>query len=155
MAWLINERKRLRGQVDRWKKDLEGLPLKIAQYEAQLAALDAVFPLHEVKVEPKKIVGVRPQKAALLPYGALTRSVLSALRDAQSPLFTTEISLYVARCHGVDLSSVRKSDINQRVHRLVKKLKDKGIVEAVHAPGPTRAEGQWRLNADHYEKKAA
>jgi len=60
MAWLIGQRSRIQGRIDRWKGQLDGLPEKIKAAKAELAALDAVVPLHEVQVDPQKIKGRRP-----------------------------------------------------------------------------------------------
>jgi hypothetical protein len=55
MAWLIRERARLKGQIDRIDKQLESLPRERVELEQALAALDRVIPLHEVPVNPSEI----------------------------------------------------------------------------------------------------
>ena len=53
MAWLIAQRARLRGQLDRYRRQQQALPDKIQRLELELACLDAVIPLHEVRVDPQ------------------------------------------------------------------------------------------------------
>ncbi len=56
MAWLIDKRRSLKGQVDwvrrqitRYERALEELPHRMVQLETELAGLDAVFKLHAVE----------------------------------------------------------------------------------------------------------
>lgn len=73
LTWLIRRRAELRGAIDYIDKQLESLPQQRREHVKSLKALDQVFPLHEVKVEPKKITGIQPRRPALFPHGALTR----------------------------------------------------------------------------------
>ena len=80
MAWLIRERRKAKGHIERLEKALDALPEKIAAAKADLAVLDAVIPRHEVKVEPSSIDGVREYKTRVLPYGKMTKHILECLR---------------------------------------------------------------------------
>lgn len=50
MAWLIRERAKLKGMIERRQKQLQELPREILELQTVLDALDRVIPLHEVKV---------------------------------------------------------------------------------------------------------
>jgi hypothetical protein len=123
MAWLIRERARLQGIIDRCDRVIDEHARRRMAAARQLASLDAVFPLHEIKVEPTIIDGVRPHKPRLVPHGALTKAILACLREAAgTPRITTEIALYVAHACQIDLTKVRRADISARVHRRLKSL---------------------------------
>lgn len=62
MAWLIRERARLQGIIDRCDRVIDEHARRKVAAAQQLASMDAVFPLHEIKVEPTIIDGVRPHK---------------------------------------------------------------------------------------------
>lgn len=55
MAWLIRHRAKIKGQLDRAKGQQDSLPDRIKGLEDDLAAIDAVIPLHEVKVDAELI----------------------------------------------------------------------------------------------------
>lgn len=83
MAWLIRKRSILQGELDRAKKDLDRLPRTICELEQKLVALDQhVFPMHEVRVDPKSIKGTREIGKSVLPFGVMTKNILACLRLA-------------------------------------------------------------------------
>jgi hypothetical protein len=89
MAWLIGKRARIKGQLDRLRRIQSTLPDQIAELESALKALDAVIPLHEVKVDPQVIKGCAPKGPAIAASGELTRFLLRVLREAKGePLYT-------------------------------------------------------------------
>jgi hypothetical protein len=81
MAWLIRQRSVLKGRIDRQRKLLDDIPRLLVELQRQLDAIDAVLPLHEVKVDPLQIVGRRPKSAPLLPFGVLSKGILKYLRQ--------------------------------------------------------------------------
>lgn len=154
MAWLIRERANAKGRLDRLRKALASLPAEIAQAELEIAALDAVIPRHEVKVEPSIIQGVRAKQPALLGYGRLTRLILECLRNAAGkPIYSTEISLFVAREAGIDIKTTPKSDITNRVSQRLKKLTADGVVQRHHINRVgENSEGLWSLALDEVDQ---
>ena len=62
MVWLIGQRARVKGQLDRLRRLQLTRPDRIKAAEAEMAALDIVIPLHEVKVDPQIIRGRRPKR---------------------------------------------------------------------------------------------
>lgn len=55
MAWLIAQRARLRGQLERCMRQQKTLPEKIQRLELELACPDHVIPFHEVKVPLRRL----------------------------------------------------------------------------------------------------
>ena len=151
MAWLIGQRSRLKGQLTKQQKLLGELPRSICDLEAQLASLDAVIPLHEVKVDPSAIKGVRPRSESLLRYGQMTQGILECLRIANgSQVLTTEIALYTARRDGLQITNGgEKARLVKRVGKRLGTLALTGLLARHHntAMGSTD-EGIWSLLPD-------
>jgi len=147
MAWLIRERARLKGNIDRRLKILEQLPHEIAQLRAQLDALDSVIPLHEVKVDPQVIAGFREQGPRLTGYGEITRLILKFLQDANgAPRYTIEIVMAVCRELNIDLAQIPKCDVVERVGRRLRDLVQQGKLRRHHNPTkPGKTDGLWSL----------
>ena len=55
MTCLIKRRDAVQGLLDRYLQQQQKLPDQIAKAEAELAALDQVIQLHEVRVNPTAI----------------------------------------------------------------------------------------------------
>jgi hypothetical protein len=151
MAWLIGQRARVKGQLDRLRR-LEGaLPEKIKTAEAELASLDAVIPLHEVKIDPSVIVGRQPHRPRAAPHGSLTKFLLRRLREAAGkPIYTSELALQFAREHEVDLSRLTQADLMDRVKKRLGVLAAMGTVRRHHATATTDL-GSWSLVMDAHE----
>jgi len=148
----------LKGKIDRIDKQLEALPRERVEVMQALASLDAVFLLHEVRVEPKVIVGVRTHKPALTAHGVMTKAILTCLREAGgTPQFTREIAFYVARVADLDIAA--KDDqlhLFGRIRRRLQKLRADGLVESVHIHGRgITDEGRWVLASVLPDRKAA
>lgn len=149
MAWLIKERARIKGRIDRLEKLAAEIPLELEALSQKLRSIDAVFPLHEVKVKPSTIKGKRAFKPRMLPHGALTKSIFDCLRESaeRGPLFTTEIAFYVARSHNLDINAIGRVELVQRVSYRLKALANEGHVARHHdtsLPG-NQEEGRWSL----------
>lgn len=148
MAWLIAQRARVKGQLDRLQRQQGALPERIKTAEAELACLDAVIPLHEVKVDPNVIKGRQPQRPKAAPHGELTKFLLKRLRQAAGkPIYTTELALQFAREHEVDLHLLTQADLMDRVKKRLGVLTTKGIVRRHHDTSTTDL-GSWSLVLD-------
>ena len=148
MAWLIAQRARVKGQLDRLRRQQGMLPERIKTAEAELASLDAVIPLHEVKVDPNIIKGRQPQRPKAAPHGALTKFLLKRLRQAAGkPIYTTEIALQFAREHEVDLGLLTQADLMDRVGKRLGVLTTMGLVRRHHDIATTNL-GSWSLILD-------
>ncbi|WP_432731179.1 hypothetical protein [Variovorax sp. W6] len=148
MAWLIRVRQVHKGRLDKLLKLQNELPELIAKTEEELAAIDAVIPFHEVKVDPTVIVGRRPKKKSLAPRGQMTKQIIRCLKAANGkPVHTPEIAHFFAREVGLDLHQMRVRELVIRVRTRLKALCALGIVRRHHPQG--RAEmGNWSLVMD-------
>lgn len=151
MAWLIGQRARVKGQLDRLRR-LEGtLPERIKTTEAELASLDAVIPLHEVKIDPQIIQGRRAKRPTAAAYGAMTKFLLKRLRlAAGKPIYTSELTLQFAREHAVDFSSLPQAELMDRVSKRLRVLTDQGVVRRHHTTTTTDL-GSWSLVMGDHE----
>ena len=150
MSWLIAQRARVKGRLDRLRRQEGGLPELIKTAEAELASLDAVIPLHEVKVDPNVIKGRQPQRPKAAPHGAITRFLLKRLRQAAGkPIYTVELALQFAREHEVDLVLLTQADLMDRVKKRLGVLAVQGIVRRHHDIATTNL-GSWSLVMDDH-----
>lgn len=147
MAWLIRERARLKGAIDKIDKQLEQLPRERVALVQALASLDQVIPLHEVRVDPEAIVGVKAQAPRIAPYGKLRKGILTALRLAQGrPLYSFEIAGQVAHQLGLHLDGPTKSRLRVAVKKQLQKLRDAGLAKPLHEWSKGKSEdGVWVL----------
>ena len=145
MAWLIGHRAKIKGQLDRLKRLQSTLPEKIRAAEADLAAIDAVIPFHEVKVDPLVIHGVRAKRPPIAAHGVLTRFLLRQLRIAAGkPLYTAELALQFGRENAIDASTLVHADLMDRVKKRLGVLTTQGLVRRHHAH-ESRNMGTWSL----------
>lgn len=137
----------LKGQLDKCRKQLDALPRQIVELEAKLAALDDVFPLHEVKVDPTVVKGRRPQRDRLLPYGTLTKSILRSLKSASGkPLRTSTIAAHVTVDADLELTKENRVYVASRVARRLKAMAKIGVVQRHHNTAiGENGEGVWSL----------
>ena len=143
MAWLIGQRAKLRGQLDRYRTQQAALPEKIRILENELAALDSVIPLHEVKVDASAIVGKRTCRPRTAPHGELKRSLIRSLKAAKGqPVTTIELVLQFARQNKIDLTKVKQADIMDSARKCLGPMADRGIVLRCH-PVETTQHGSW------------
>ena len=105
MAWLIRKKATLLGRVAKSEKILRELPSQIQAMKAEIAALDLVIPMHEVKVDPNAIKGKRTKSKAILPYGVITRGIFECLRLADGkPVTSLEIAIHIAKAQNMRLT---------------------------------------------------
>lgn len=143
MAWLIGLRAKLRGQLDRYRAQEASLPEKIRLLEAELASLDAVIPLHKVKVDPNIIVGKRPYRPRPAPYGELKRSLIRSLKAARGgPLTTIELVMQFARQNDINLEEVKQADLMEGARKRLREMAERGVVRRCH-PSDTNQHGSW------------
>jgi len=155
MAWLIAQRARIRGQIERYQRQQETLPEKIQRLELELACLDQVIPFHRVKVDPQAIVGVRPMQKRAAAYGDLNKSLLRSLREAAGePVSTAELGLQFARLCRVDLNAIGRAELMDRVRKRLAALVKAGVVRRCH-PVATTDHGSWALVLDTDEVVSA
>jgi hypothetical protein len=153
MAWLIEKRRSLKGQVDRVRRQLAEaqrkvaeLPRQLVALETDLAHLDGVFKLHDVEVQPSGIKGKQTRRKALLPYGVLTKQILKILREADKPVLTSVIAAGVDASLDEPLGWRHSAYLRHRTSRRLKDLVADGAVRRHHVTVPgTQDEGSWSL----------
>lgn len=153
MAWLIKQRAKLRGKIEGLQQKLDAIPSEIAELQEMLRSLDQTFPLHEVQVEPSAIQGRRTKGPALAPYGALTKHILTELREASGPRYTAEIVLSFVRAYSIDLSQVSQAQVADAVLRRLQVLVNSGVVQRHHEKVTTQ-QGSWSLVLEEAEDPA-
>lgn len=152
MAWLIRTRAVHQGRLDQLLKLQSELTQQVAVIESELAAIDAVIPFHEVKVDPSGIAGVQPRSKRLVPHGQMTKVVLRCLKDAKGrAIHTEEVSQFFAREVGVDLGQYGTAAMNIRVRTRLKVLCNEGLVRRHHIGATGSATGSWSLVLDQSE----
>ena len=151
MAWLIKQRARISGKIEKFEKEQSEIPGRIETLRAYLESLDGVFPLHDVLVDPGLIAPKKGKRQPVTPYGAMTRSIYECLREgkANGPMFTTEIAMYVARACSVQLDSQTRNYLIHRVGRRLQAMAFQGELDRHHLvdPGNTE-EGRWSLRLE-------
>jgi hypothetical protein len=148
MAWLIRQRAWLKGQIDQCEKQLGELPRRIVDLQQQLAALDAVIPRQEVKVDPKIIRGTKPKGPEMFPYGVASKSILRALREANGkPMFTLELAVQLLSDTGTSPGDVRMPKVMDLVRTRLGVFASNGLVLA-HRTGNNRDHVAWSLIQD-------
>jgi len=128
MAWLIGERARIKGRIDRLQLLAERIPLELETLSQQLRSLDAVFPLHEVKVDPSVIRGKKKYAQKLLPHGAMTRGIYDCLRENSEcgPVYSTEVMHFIARTNNLDIKAIGRERLLGQIAKRLGAMAKKG-----------------------------
>lgn len=144
MAWLIGQRTRVKGMIEKLQRLLEEMPIQLEQRKAELSAIDAIIPLHEVLVDPEAIAGTRPRSKNSMPMGNMKRHILNYLRSAKTPLYTDDIALHVAKLENIDLEAFPRKKFTRLISYRLKALVAQGVVQR-HHPEQTSNIGRWSL----------
>lgn len=148
MAWLIRQKAKLLGRVAKNEKILLDLPLQIEAMKAEIAALDLVIPIHEVKVDPNAIKGKRTKSKPVFPYGVLSRGIYERLRLANGqPVTSLEIAIHIANAQKIPLkrAGALKNAVGHRLRALAKANK---LIR--HHDINTMEYGLWSLPKDSF-----
>lgn len=149
MAWLIRTRAVHQGRLDQLLKHQSKLTQQVEVVERELAAIDAVIPFHEVKVDAAGIVGVQPRSKRLVPHGQMTKVIIRCLREANGrAVHTEEIAQFLASEIGVDLEQYGTAAMNIRVRTRLKVLCNEGRVQRHHLGATGSTTGSWSLILD-------
>lgn len=146
MAWLIGQRSRVKGVIDKLRKMLDEGPKALAHHQEDLRVIDAVITLHEVKVDASSIVGTRPKRKNSVPRGNMKRHILNYLRAADQPLYTDDIALHVAKLEKIDLETFPRARFTRLISYRLKDMARKGLVNR-HHPKQTSNLGRWTIRA--------
>lgn len=150
LLWLMRQRAFLQGEIYKLDKEFERyLADKKNEREmlvAKLAALDEIFPLHAVTVNPDEVPPVahrRPENRVPLSYGTMTRLILTCLREANGePRSTHEIAQYILERADIEVSLEQLQKFRRKVQMRLKNLERNKKVHRLH-PRKTTEIGMW------------
>jgi hypothetical protein len=80
----------------------------------------------------------------LVPYGHLARTIMNHLRDADGPQSTTEVTIGVAKAHGIALNRGSQNQVRRPVISGLNSLRKRKLVTGV-VIHDTRGEKAWSL----------
>ena len=127
-------------------KQLEELPKKVSAFEAELKALDAVIPLHEVKVDPTVIAGKRIHAPRIAPNGALTAFLLRTLKEsAGEPVNSRVLTHNFMLEQSIEMTKANLNRAGQAVKNRLKNLEKEKVAVRHHAP-KSNDFGIWSLH---------
>ncbi|WP_159066720.1 hypothetical protein [Xanthomonas citri] len=168
LKWLIVKRSRLSGTVDQLTsgrakllEQLEDIQHRLEKVRHDLAGVDHVLGLHEIKIEPETITPVIPHRArSLMAFGELTRLIYRALRDAGGKSTTRDIVDFILRADP-KLQRLDYDYVRQKVRHRLKGMVRTGRIASEVIPGKTLYTGQsarihWKLiqlDADHAARR--
>jgi hypothetical protein len=157
LNYLLKERARIRGILDKRLKLVASLPAEICKLMDSLASLDIVIPLHEIKVEPHKIEGKKPMGPRLFAkQGEFTRRVIECLKEAKGQRYTWEITMHVCRTAGIEVTADNRVRVAKLFKKRLQHLANQGLVRKHHRIGPGLSEeGIWSLVVDEEKSDAA
>ncbi len=116
----------------------------MATLQSDLRAVDAVFALHEIHVNPENIAPVRPKTARkVVPWGEITRCIyryLASLNGAEAS--TREVAVYIAICNDVDVLSPAFRQLRIATRKRLRRLTLEKRVQRIHCPS-SNSEGRW------------
>ena len=153
LKWLVVRRARLLARAKQLQKLADAGRRRSNEYDAEqeqvrrdIAALDHVLSLHEIRIDPEIIQPKKTQEnSRLLPWNHLTRSILTCLRQANGEwCSTTQIVVFVAAKAMREIDETTHSVLRLNVRSRLRKLRIAGRVVRRHK-GNTGYEGYWAL----------
>ncbi len=150
MAWLIRHRAVVQGKLDRRLLLQKRLPEEIKALKKQLQSLDHVIPLHEVHVDPKAILGRRPRKKNLVPYGSMQAGIVTYLKSNRGRwVSTAAIAAYLVEPLQIDLTVHTMSRVAVVSRDALKRLRTMGWIKSKPSEAnPQRNVWSWALEDD-------
>lgn len=138
LNWLIDKRARLDGEIKKMQDAVNcarQLIQELSTIEEDLRAVDRTLKLHIIQVETENISPIRSHyNRVKLPYGELTRLLLSRLRKSNGiPISTYELTLFIAECFtaaGAEEKDFKK--LRMSVRTRLKNLVRDGVVQRHH-----------------------
>lgn len=160
LKWLIVNRSRLSGELDRLVSELDLLRDEFEQKKAcvdrlrdQLAALDQTFQLHAIQLDPEAIKPIVPHRhLRLFPPGHMGRHIRRILAERKNGEWTTtpEIARKILDHLGISETEGMHRSIRRAVRNRLQSLMQAGEVERIigattnkNAPGEDQS--RWRL----------
>lgn len=153
LKWLVDRRARLLARAIKLKKLADAGRRRSNEYDAEweqvrrdIAALDQVLSLHEIRIDPEIIQPKNTHETSrLLPWNQLTRAILTCLRQANGEwCSTTQIVVFVAAKATREIDETTRAVLRLTVRSRLRKLRVDGRVVRRHE-GITGFEGYWAL----------
>jgi hypothetical protein len=164
LNWLIDNRRRISGQIELVEKKLERfakkyasakivvdqhdihMPRLLRSLKADLKALDQTIGMHEIPIDPELVPGIREQ-ARRPSYGTMTPIINACLAlDPDGWKTTTEIASFVAAKRCPDMRAGEFPPYRDAIKRRLKVMLRGRLVEHIDARG-LRKESLWRRKA--------
>jgi hypothetical protein len=125
---LIAKRKELAGIVQDLEKRSKAAALELTHVEAALRVFKPDIDMARFNPRP-----VRPRHAAF--KGETSRAVLRAIREAQAPLGTNELTEIVMKTRGLSLDDIKLCQtMVDRVRACLKHWRERGVLRSVQGP---------------------
>ena len=147
LKWLLVERATLAGDIARLEKSREHLAQEISKHQARVDALDTTMRLLESKLNVRAAGSIRRHTVEYGQRGALRAFVIETLKAASPGATDTKAVVHGAIAHfglvfssRADFTSFAKNSVKRELLR----LKEKGLVEALHPTGGRSTVGIWR-----------
>jgi hypothetical protein len=158
LAWLVNKRARVNGELQRVGKVYSALLEELEQTRIllkakadaltrDLAAIDHTLGLHEIRIDPNRIVPIQTQSNSdILKRGAITKAIFEYLYNLEAAHASTrEIAIFVAHENSIDPDCSVFVELRRRVRHRLKTLSIKGSVKRWHRR-VGNDEGKWSLS---------
>lgn len=153
LSWLLRKKAYLLAeQEEQERKRADFLNKSDRVLEAlrnDLAAIDTMMSMHEVRVDPNLVGPRKPRfKQHFRPHGSLIKNIVKVLLDSNGgPLTTNEILSRVVVMYDPPVPEEQQRALRQSVRYALKDMCSDGRMERVHAPQIKSALGIWRLPA--------
>lgn len=120
---LVDKRRRLAGQRNQLKRELERI-------SASIKAVDTTIKQFDPDVDVKQLGVIRPSRRnAFFMNGHGSRLVLEVLRDAEEPMTMPEIVQATAGLAGVELGPENRDAFRATIRNVLGGLENRGRVE--------------------------
>jgi len=151
LSWLINKRARVAGEIQKLEREHPALTETnrriVSGLTRDLEALDNTFRLHDIKVNPREIKPIKPQRGKrLFPHTHLTKAIYVALSEANGePLGTQELAYRVfLQLQNPNVSEVEFEWLKTSLKNRLQKLCGNNSVQR-HHDKRTSEESLWSL----------
>jgi hypothetical protein len=147
LKWLLVERATLAGNIVALEKSRVHLKEEIARFQARVDALDTTMRCIERSINVQAAGTIHGHKPQYGKRGALREFIIAMLKDASpDSASTTGIAYALAAHFKLDFASKAdlRSFVQGNVKRALLRLKEQGLVEALHGKGGPQQVGIWR-----------
>lgn len=153
LKWLVDRRGRLLHKAKQLEKQAKQKRQRAADHDTEkdqvqrdIAAIDRVLSLHEIRIDPVTLGQKGTQTSGrLFPWNHLTRNILACLRSAKGEwCSTTHIMAFVAARASLEVTDDVYAQLRLSIRNRMQNLYRTGRVIRRHA-AQTSYEGYWAL----------